>query len=362
MDMTEEMRSWHNGHGGRGEPWAPTGCSVADYGDANAEVEAGRADVLVVDRSRCARLQLNGQDRRDLLQRLTTNDLLALPEGKGAATTFTNGKGRIVDRVVVHAASDGDMIVGSAGRAEAIAAWIAQYVIREDVEVVDLTAATVQLDVLGPRAAELCHAPLVAFADLHELMQLDLGGVQVLAAKSDTVAGLTVRLIMPTGVAPRVCNWLVGRGARFGGSTAYNALRLEAGLPLYGPELNEEHNPLEAGLVDTLHFGKGCYVGQEVVARMDTYMKQRRYLIALETETPAPPPGSRLFLPNGDEGEVTSAADVGHGRARLLGYLKTEDPKVGMEVGVRVEGGTERKAFVVRRPSQAPAPKGGEGS
>jgi folate-binding protein YgfZ len=360
--MMDAVMGWYREHGAVGDAWQPTGCVARHFGNPAAETEAGRARALIVDRSRCARLQLTGKDRRELVQNLTTNDVLKVPEGKGVATTFTTGKGRIVDRVVLHAASDGDLLIGNADRASALVEWMEKYIIREDVQQADLTEATVMLDVVGPRAAELCHAPLVAFADLHELMILELAGVSVLAMKTDAVAGLTVRLVVPATHAIPLLEFLMGRGGVLGGSDAYNVLRLEAGMPLYGPELNEEHNPLEAGLVDTLHFSKGCYVGQEVVARVDTYMKQRRYLVALEVEGAPPAPGARLSLPNGDEGEVTSAADTGNGRSRMLGYLKTQDPFVGLDVQLDEEGLPRRTAVVVRRPAQAPAPKGGEGN
>ena len=356
-----ELQQWHLSHGGTGTPLAATGCAVASYGNLDEELAWGRTRALVVDRSACARIQISGNDRRDLLQRLTTNDVLKIEEGRGVPTVFTTGKGRIVDRVVVHAASDGDLIIGSAHRAQAIAEWINKYVIREDVSLSDITDSTAMIDVVGPKAAESLHAPLLAFAHLHEMAVIDVQGVQVLAIRTDPVAGLTVRLMVPATLAPVVMEFMLGKGARLGGSDAYNALRLEAGLPLYGPDLNESFTPLEAGLVDTLHFNKGCYVGQEVVARIDTYMKQRRYLIALELEGAPPAAGAQLLLPNGDAGEVTSAASVGGGKSRALGYIKTEDPRVGMEVSVS-DGGVARTAVIMNRPAQAPAPKGGEGN
>ncbi|MEW5849871.1 MAG: hypothetical protein AB2A00_13840 [Myxococcota bacterium] len=355
------MTEWHGKAGGRGEACGPTGCAVASYGDVAAEREAGRTGALAVDRSRCARLQLTGKDRRDLVQRLTTNDVLNVPDGMGVATVFTTGKGRIVDRVVLHAASDGDLLVGSADRADPLIEWMNGYIMREDVTVTNLTPATTQIDVVGPKAVEVTGATLLTSAALHELMVVELAGMQVLAARADPVGGQTVRLIVPEGLGPRLMDALVAKGARPGGGDAYNALRLEAGLPLYGPEMNLEHSPLEAGLVDTLHFAKGCYIGQEVVARIDTYMKQRRYLIAVEVEGPPPAAGATLSLSNGDSGAVTSSADVGNGKSRLLGYIKTEDPRVGMLVDV-IEGDVRRQGVVRNRPAQAPAPKGGEGS
>jgi folate-binding protein YgfZ len=355
------LRPWHHDHGGTGEPYPPTGCLVDRYGDVAAEFQAAHEGALLVDRSRCARLQLSGKDRRDLVQRLTTNELEKLPEGHGAPTVFINGKGKILDRVVLHAASDGDIMVGGADRAGALLDWMRGYIIREDVEMTDLTEATTQLELMGPRTLDILHAPLLGFSALHELMVVELGGVQVLANRTDPVAGVCIRMIVPTDLASTVVEHLLKRGARLGGGAAYNALRVEAGLPLTGPELNDERNPLEAGLVDAVHFNKGCYIGQEVVARVDTYMKQRRYLVGLELEGTPPAPGSPVLTAEGGEGEVTSCAPMFNGRSRALAYVKGADLTVGMQLTV-TDDGVQRHATVVKRPAQQPAPKGGEGN
>lgn len=355
------LGEWHAAHGATGTAWEPTGCVAASYGDPIKETEYGRTRAVFFDRSACARVQLLGADRRDLVQRLTTNDVTKVEEGQGIPTVITTSKGRIVDRVVLHAASDGDLMVGSPGQADAIMEWMGKYIIREDASLVDLGPSTAMVDVVGPRAAEALHAPLLAFANLHEMAVVDVAGVQVLAVRSDAVGTLTIRCIMPVELAPTVLDFLVKKGAIPGGGDAYNTLRLEAGLPLFGPELGQSWTPLEAGLIDAMHFAKGCYVGQEVAARMDTYMKQRRYLVALELDGVPPKPGAEILMPNGDKGEVTSSADLHNGKARAMGYLKTDTPTVGTVLAV-VEEGVSRPAVVAHRPAQAAAPKGGEGN
>lgn len=358
--MTDTPHPWHARAGGTGVGWRPTGCPVASYGTVAAELEAGRRGALVVDRSGCARLHLSGPDRRGLVQRLSTADVAALEEGQGAATVFTTQKGRIVDRVALHAAGDGDLVVGGADRAARLAAWIQRFVIQEQVEIQDVTAATAQVDVVGPRAAEVVGAPEAAALALHQAAVVKVGGVCALLTRAEPVAGQTLRLVVPAALLGTLMDSLVARGGKPGGSMAYNALRLEAGLPLAGPELDEEYNPLEAGLVDAIHFGKGCYVGQEVVLRVDTYMKQRRYLVGVEVEGPAPEPGSDLKLANGDAGSVTSAAEMGTGRSRLLGYVKSAELRVGQAIDVCDRHGT-RAGVIVARPAQPPAPAGREG-
>ena len=347
------LKAWHEAAGGVGTAPACTGARVAHYGSVTDELQAARTGALAVDRSGCTRLQLSGVDRRDLLQRMTTNDVASAKEGMGVPTVFITGKGRIIDRVVVHAASDGDLLVGGAGTAQALQDFLAKYIIREDVTVADLGTATMMVDLMGPKALEVLHAPLLGFSALHELMVVDAGGVQVLANRTDPVAGLTVRLIVPTPLGPALLDHLVRRGAMPGGGMAYNALRVEAGLPLAGAELTEERNPLEAGLVDAIHFNKGCYIGQEVVARVDTYMKQRRYLVALGLEGPPPQVGARIVGPDGGEGVVTSSAELPGHPSRALGYLKGQDLTVGMAVEVEDSAGT-RSATVMARPAQQP--------
>ena len=107
-------------------------------------------------------------------------------------------------------------------------------------------------------------------------------------------------------------------------SESYEVFRISAGVPAHGPEFGEEVNPLEAGLWDAVSFTKGCYVGQEVVARLNTYEKVKRYLAMLSLEDGAiPDAGAPLTVDGKDAGKLTSVSPVLiSGRRPALGYVR----------------------------------------
>ncbi|HKQ62979.1 MAG TPA: glycine cleavage T C-terminal barrel domain-containing protein, partial [Candidatus Polarisedimenticolaceae bacterium] len=118
--------------------------------------------------------------------------------------------------------------------------------------------------------------------------------------------------------------------------------RVLRGVPAAGAELNEEHNPLEAGLWDAVSFDKGCYVGQEVVARLRTYDKVARRLVGLEFAAGTLPPerGTPLFDAGREVGSVTSALRLPGGRTIALGYVKPRQVELEQEVrAADAEGG-----------------------
>jgi folate-binding protein YgfZ len=121
------------------------------------------------------------------------------------------------------------------------------------------------------------------------------------------------------------------------GPEAVEAWRILRGLPSAGHELTEEHNPLEAGLWDSVNFDKGCYVGQEVVARLRTYDKVSRAIVGLELPAAGelPEPGAKLLDGDRAVGELTSAAALPGTERRIgLAYVKKRDLREAMELGV----------------------------
>ena len=131
-------------------------------------------------------------------------------------------------------------------------------------------------------------------------------------------------VIAPSGSVEELCSALVGAGAQDMDTEAYEALRVGSGVPAHGPELGEEVNPLEAGLWDAVSFTKGCYVGQEVVARLNTYEKVKRYLAMLSLEDgPIPDAGTPLTVDGKDAGKLTSVSPITiSGRRPALGYVR----------------------------------------
>jgi len=276
------------------------------------EYEALTHGVALLDRSRAGRLRFQGKDALDLLNRLSTNQLNDLASGEARATVLTSNKGRIVDVLTV-ARQDGHLLVlTSPETPRKVAEYIDFYTFSEDVRVEDITGATAMLSVTGPQAE--------AWAATHMVNP----GTDVAVFRDDFLGAPGYAVVVP--VARRDALWeRLSRdtGATPAGEEAVEAVRVERGVPVYGRELGEEYNPLETGLRPIISFTKGCYVGQEVVARLDTYKKVQRRLAGLRWEADARvDAGADIVLDGEGVGVLTSAARLPDGAGVGLGYVK----------------------------------------
>lgn len=321
------------------------------------QYRAGHARAILVDRSNLGRLAFHGKDSLDLLHRLTTNNIKTLRTGEGTAAVFATPKGRILDLVTFHLAEELLLCLSGAGRAAPIRDWIERYTFREEVHVQDLTASHGTLGLFGPTAA-LTIAELfgeaAAQGPLHAPSVVEVGGSRALLAPTYPLAGGGYHLTAPAEALPAIRERILGgiHGVTEAGEECLEVLRIEAGRPAAGRELTEEYNPWEARLDDAISLSKGCYVGQEVVARLNTYRKVSKRLVSLAIPGETPPPSAAILAHSGETtGLLTSAAAVpGEGRAVGLGYVRDEDARDGVEVEVRSPGGASWQATIVEGP------------
>ncbi|MFQ5719140.1 MAG: YgfZ/GcvT domain-containing protein [Acidobacteriota bacterium] len=333
--------------------------SDARGADPAAVWRAGRDGCVLVDLSGRGRLTMTGGDRSRLLHRISTNDIESLTPGTGTATLLATPKGRLIDRLVVLCLPDEFLVITSTGTAALAAGRIGKYVVIEDVSVVDRTASTFQLGLYGPRAPEVLERAGCA----------GMAGRPLFAHVEQRLAGHHVRVTTEPGLAGRACvvigepsgreevlDHLLAGGAA--GETiqatpeSFEPLRILAGLPSPGHELTDAYNPLELRQEDAVSFDKGCYVGQEVIARLRTYDKVRRRLICLEVEGEAPVPVDIGIQAPGMEGTITSAAPVpGEHRTVALAVV-SGDPQVGQELAA-VAGTERRRAWMRGEPVTA---------
>ena len=306
------------------------------------ECRAARAGAILVERADRGLLLFGGRDAADLLHRLTTNAIRDLRPGQGRAAVFTTAKGRILDLVLVHALDEGLLLVTGPGRAPAVAAWVERYTFREEVRAEDRSATHAVLGLFGAGAAAVAgrlFGPEAGALPLHHVLRLEHGGAPFLLAATDPLAGGGYHLIAERDrLEPLRAALLGAGGVTAAGAACVDLLRIEAGLGEHGRELTEEHNPWEARLHDAISLTKGCYVGQEVVARLNTYRKVARVLVRLRMPGEPPAPGAALRAGDATLGAVTSAAAIpGEDRAVALAYVRDEDAVAGREV--EVEGG-----------------------
>jgi aminomethyltransferase len=314
------------------------------------EFRAAREAAAVMDRSAIGRLRIAGGDRLNFLQRMSTNDVLRLQPGKGAVTILTTPIGRIVDRLISYAEDETLLALTSEGQAERVRKWLTGYIFFMDqVTIADETELTALLAVYGPRAAEVIQAATainVSVLDRHAWTRATFDGAAVTAAAAEPLgAGGAFYLIAPATALPGLRTRLLEAGAHPMGEAAYEALRILAGQPRYGHELSEEYIPLEAGLWNDVSFSKGCYIGQEIIARMESRGKQARQLVGLRlAELPlAGDAGAQSIAPlqaKGQRiGQLTSVARLpDSGEVAGLGYVRTAYATPGAAVSAVAAG------------------------
>ncbi len=314
------------------------------FGDPEREAVAAFETGVVRAQPQRAIVSVHGKDRLDFVNRMSTNDVRAVADGKGIAAVLPTAKGRIVDLVRIVPRGDALLLLGSEGHGARLKAWLEKHVVMEDLSVEDRSAGEASLLLLGPRAAEAARhvlgaAPAAAsggFAVAH----VPFGGatVAVLGQGDPPLHGLEV--LAPAPVAGRLFAALCDAGLAPIGETAFAQVRVELGIPGFGRELSDNVNPLEASLLPAISFTKGCYIGQEVVARLSNYSKVQRRLVGARFPASIDPVRvGEIFWDLLRVGHATSATRSRRLDATLaLAFVKTEYAKAGTPVYAVVGG------------------------
>lgn len=248
-------------------------------------VEAARSSTTFVVRPNIAIVDVVGNDALDLLNRLSTNDLTQLQPRSGALTVLVTDKARIIDVLTVLRTNDGIRLIGSVGTAEHVIRWLRKYIIIDDARPRDCTNAFVCIDIDGPRSPDLLRE--LTGVDVSTLAMSHAVPAVVLDHALDIVrlparCELRYRLVIPTESAVPLIEVLRGLETVPELDEATDQyLRVMSGMGVIGKEWTESYNPLEAGLLHMTSFSKGCYIGQEVIARLDSYNKVKQRLMGV---------------------------------------------------------------------------------
>ena len=276
----------------------------------------------------------SGPDALDLLHRITTNSLIDLQDGAARQTVLTNEKGRIIDAPwVIKLAPDELLLVSDAPDPRAMQDGISRYTIIEDAELRDVTDAYVRFVVFGEQATDLI---LKAFPRANSpvapgLMELDEDG-ETMALRTDAAGVKTWMIVAPREKAEDLSSRFENLGHNLSNRSLFDYVRIMNRVPIAGCELTEDVNPLEASMRHLIDFEKGCYVGQEVIARLDTYDKVQRKLVAFsEVDDPSEhdkiETEDRIVASEGgrDVGWVSSVAvEPATGKTFGLAYIRSQ--------------------------------------
>ncbi len=308
-----------------------------------AAVAAARDGAIVVNRPGLGYLRFTGETRLDLIHRMSTQQVNGLQPGEGTATILTTDIGRIIDRLLLYAAGSELFAVTGAGNGDNVARYLMRFVFfQDDFHITDLSAQTAFLAVYGGQAEERLSAALSAELALpmHHWRELSWRGLTFSVHRTDPVAGGGYLLICRSQDQEALRQELVAEGVTPAGEAAFDYLRIESGLPLFGHELTGEYIPLEAGLWDDVSFSKGCYIGQEIIARMESRNRIARKLALLQPEGVVAA-GASIMADNRQAGQITSIAGGPRGLL-AMGYVRTafleQEPPANLNAeGVQLE-------------------------
>ncbi len=344
---------------------------AVQFTDAVSEHHVVRNSVGIADVSYRGRHQLTGDDRAKFLHRIISNDVENLSAGQGTYAMLLTHRGKIIADLNVYVLEDAITIdTAPETRANAFTE-LDKYIIADDVGFSDLTAETGAIAVHGPKSPELVEAVLrirnVAHLEERHNCKREADALfknAIVCVRTDTTGEIGYMLYTTADGLEPLWNALMTEGSQFNvqpiGWNALESLRIEAGTPRYGTELTDAVIPLEAELEHAIDFEKGCYIGQEIVARMKYRGHPNRLLRGMEVDgSPTSQDDSELQpnapIFNGDKevGWVTSTTFAPTLAKQIaLGYVRTAVTEPGSRVQIETSDGRVG-ATVVQLPFSA---------
>ncbi|MEO2053908.1 MAG: aminomethyltransferase family protein [Nitrospira sp.] len=314
------------------------------YGDVGREYRAVRNRVGLTDLSSQGHFLVTGSDRDSFMQNLISNDMLLLSKERGIYTTLLTAKGKVLSEFHLYPVSDGLFMEVESSNSEKTKENLLRFKLRSQVKIEALSWG--RLMVSGPRARPLLETffgETLPFMEERSFFERAWEGHSLLCIKRSVTGEEDYHLYLPEEGCALLWKKLLVVGQDLDalpiGQTALEILRIEAGLPRYGDEIDEDILPIEAGLQeDAISYTKGCYPGQEVVARIKTYGHVNKNLYGLVLEgSELPERKGQIFIGDKKVGWITSVT-----RSPLMGkiialcYLRQKFAVPGTDLEVEV--------------------------
>jgi folate-binding protein YgfZ len=323
---------------------------VRAYGPLEQEYQAARQGCAIADLSAREWVRLRGPDRTSFLHGMVTQDIKGMPERGVAYAAMLTAKGAMVADARVWRRQDALLLELEPGYGGKAREFLEKYLISEDAELADASADWTLLTLLGAKARET--AARAGFdatgTSLHSYVTVQ--DVSITASTWAPTEGLD--LLVTRAQVQSVFQRLVDAGATPVGFDTLEVIRVESGTPRYGQDMHEKTIPLEANLERALHYNKGCYIGQEVIARATFRGHVNRKLAGLVL--PSPPPERMAELRSGDRrvGWITSVVtSPARPEPIALAYVHRDFLAPGTLLEI---AGTDQKATVHALPFTAP--------
>ncbi|MAT38541.1 MAG: hypothetical protein CL946_02930 [Ectothiorhodospiraceae bacterium] len=292
-------------------------------------------------------INAKGAEALDLLNRLSTNRVVGMTQGDARETVLTNEKGRIIDVVTVLACEEGLCILTSEGKEAEVAAWLDKYTIMEDVSYSSSTDEYQLFRLYNTNGSLTVDTPGPG-----RWKQLESGGTELHMVAQESVTGGKYTIMLPQDAERTAIQALLEAGTepKEPSDEEYRLWRIRNGIPAVGYELTDLVNPLESGAGKVVDFEKGCYIGQEVIARLDSYDKVQRKLRKLQFDTKieaAIEPGTALLSGGKNAGFITSVAFDPELETTIgLGCIRNAYTAEGSELELLLDDSTYRLRVV----------------
>ncbi len=314
---------------------------VDDFGDTARETEAILNSSAILHCSQWGRLSFTGKDHQNFLQRMSTNDIDSLENGRGIESVFTEAKGRVIDLATLYHHAETTLCVVSPDSSEELSNWLSKYTFSEEMTITNIESQSEMIEVWGPKTKQVvCSAFNIDIekSSPHQLMN---------SAKIPRDAWFCirpfdshngVRLIVKKENACYIWEQLLASGAIPAGETSWNSARIELGIPAKPNELNKNHNPWEANLGSAISLEKGCYIGQEIIARLEAYDKIKKALRGILFKGKVTPkPGSKLKTEGKYAGTISSSSSSTRTGVIALAYISKDYLGKGTKIFTELE-------------------------
>ena len=292
-----------------------------------------RGGAVIQRRPQCGLLVLRDADRHDFLHRMTTNEINGLEVGQSTVTILTSPTARTEQVFTVVCRAEELWLLPATGETEALARSLKGKIFFMDaVKVVDDSPAWQRMRLMGPAAGKILATIGIDLLDAADGAWSEQDGVVAVKQSRFDLPGYEV--LAPVAVAERLSSQMADAGVLAVDKPTYHLARIEAGRPIPGAELTDSYNPLESGMAWVCADDKGCYTGQEIIARQVNYDKITRTLVGLVSDE-ALVDEFEVKMGDRNMGAVTSGAySPDLGKFVALAIIKRPANEPGTEVAV----------------------------
>lgn len=314
-------------------------------------IDTIKKSVTLIDRSNWGLLKVKGDDRLRFLHNQTTNNIQSLKIGEGCDTIFVNSTGRNIDLVTAYIQENEVLLLVSPQQNKKLYDWMDRYIFPFDkVAIKDITNDYKIFTLMGEKSLDLLshwvdNDFLKTTEFSHKIITID--DIQLIITVGCNLKLTGFNLIILQEKASYIWDKLIATNANVIDTKDYEKLRILQGKPTPNHELTEEYNPLESGLWDAISFNKGCYIGQETIARLNTYKGVKQKLWGIKLNGSIDPEKDNIIMVGSEKvGKITSYLES-ESENFALGYIRTKAGDMGLKVTIgNIEGEVINVPFI----------------